>query len=1167
MTKSLHVSLSWLMAGFWFAAPCLAQRDFQNSDASKASPDETAARLVVKEFFTEYGKKNLAAMLSLWRRNTPELTQHKQSLRRQFSSEDVRFDNLAILLLSKDTTAVMFRVTADMVSVDLKTTVSRMERLERTIRLVREDEKWRIFQYRSPVDEFADHLLSLATDADRTEELGRRPEHVTSQLIQALINQGVQLFDQGRPVPAEFAFGLAKTIAERLGDKSGLGDAFTHAAFLSYMQGRYEVARDQCRTALALLSATENPLGVARALYHLGSIDWRQSRYSEAWDHLKQSLVLSEGLGEQTLTAQTLNVMGIVRAQQSDYVGAIEQYQASLVISEGEGHTLGVARALANMGLVYFDQGDYTRSLEVYHKALAAFGVLNNNRALAATLFNIGTVHSEQGYYSQAIEFFERSRTISETLGDKRGISDAFNNLGTAYREQGNYIDALEHYQKSAVIKEALGHKDGIANVLLNIGNLNSDQGDYRQAAEYYRKALALFDAVGDKRGTGMALGNLGNAHRSQGLLQAALEYYQNSVTTLEAVGAKANIANVLDNIGALYREHGEYSMALQFHHKSLAMQEATGNKNGVARTLVNIARVHELQGRTSEALESAELAADLASQIGRLEVLWRAQVIVGNARRALGLVTGAARALESAIAAIETLRTHVVGSENAQQLFFETKVAPYHAMVELLLEQDKAVDAFAVAEHAKSRVVVDVLAKGRSDVRKAMTIGEQKREEALRAEIVTLNTQISRETARKSPDAALLAQLNTQLQKTRLEFEGFKNTLYAAHPELRIYRGDVPTLKPDQVHGLLLGTKTALVEFVVTEQKTFLFVVTNPPRFGIEVYSVVIKEKDLTDHIERFRRLLASADGRFPTAARQLYDLLLLPVSRQLKDKGRLVIVPDGPLWELPFQALQAPGGRYVIEDHTVSFVPSLTVLREMIRSRSRRAPKPEGPTLLAMGNPALGKETVARVNAVFMDEKLEPLPDAERQVRSLAKIYGSDRVKSYVGGEAREERFKSEAGNYGILHLATHGILNDRSPMYSHLLLAQTGEESKEDGLLEAWELMNLDLKADLAVLSACETARGRVGKGEGMIGLTWALFVSGVPTTVVSQWKVRSDSTADLMVEFHRRLRSQSAKSPATWGVATALREAALKVKADPRYRHPFHWAGFIVIGDGH
>ncbi len=213
----------------------------------------------------------------------------------------------------------------------------------------------------------------------------------------------------------------------------------------------------------------------------------------------------------------------------------------------------------------------------------------------------------------------------------------------------------------------------------------------------------------------------------------------------------------------------------------------------------------------------------------------------------------------------------------------------------------------------------------------------------------------------------------------------------------------------------------------------------------------------------------------------------------------------------------------------------------------------------LLAVGNPALTQQTVARAEFTTRGAKLAPLPLAEKEAQALAGLYGAQQSKVYTGAAALEERFKAEAANYRVLHLATHGVLNDRSPMYSHLLLSQTNNDEKEDGLLEAWEIMNLDLKADLAVLSACETARGRVGAGEGVIGLSWALFVAGVPTTVVSQWKVLDVSTQELMVEFHRQLKTKPAQ-----GKAEALRQAALKVMKNER--HPFHWAGFILVGDG-
>ena len=193
--------------------------------------------------------------------------------------------------------------------------------------------------------------------------------------------------------------------------------------------------------------------------------------------------------------------------------------------------------------------------------------------------------------------------------------------------------------------------------------------------------------------------------------------------------------------------------------------------------------------------------------------------------------------------------------------------------------------------------------------------------------------------------------------------------------------------------------------------------------------------------------------------------------------------------------------------------------------------------------------------------DEKLDPLPEAEAEVKGLGRLYGAAHSKIYLGAEAREDRAKNEAGEFRVLHFATHGVLNDAAPMYSHLVLAQG--DRNEDGLLEAWELTQMDLRADLVVLSACETARGRFGAGEGMIGLSWAMFVAGAPATVVSQWKVESASTRELMLGFHQRL-MPSSKAKMT--KAEALRQAALKLMKNPATSHPFYWAAFVLMGDG-
>jgi CHAT domain-containing protein len=173
------------------------------------------------------------------------------------------------------------------------------------------------------------------------------------------------------------------------------------------------------------------------------------------------------------------------------------------------------------------------------------------------------------------------------------------------------------------------------------------------------------------------------------------------------------------------------------------------------------------------------------------------------------------------------------------------------------------------------------------------------------------------------------------------------------------------------------------------------------------------------------------------------------------------------------------------------------------------------------------------------------------------IGELYGSN-SKVLTREKATENIWKNEAANYRYLHLATHGILDTKRPLYSHILLAP--DASGEDGILEAWEIMQMNLQADIVTLSACETARGKISNGEGMIGLSWVFFVSGVPTTVVSQWKVESASTTDLMVEFHRQIRKEDKDN----SYSNDLRQAMLSEMKKTNRRHPFYWSGFIAIG---
>jgi CHAT domain-containing protein len=619
-----------------------------------------------------------------------------------------------------------------------------------------------------------------------------------------------------------------------------------------------------------------------------------------------------------------------------------------------------------------------------------------------------------------------------------------------------------------------------------------------------------------------------------------------------------------------------------------------------IAPALNNLGSAYLAQGNYTQAVALSGRAASLATHIGHLEDIWKARTTAGTAYRALNQTELARQAFTDAIYTIEKLRGQVAGGEQDQQRFFENKLAPYTQMSALLISQNRLAEALAYAERAKGRVLLDVLRNGRANITKAMTRAEQEQELKLNSEMVSLNTQLSRERLRQDADEGRVADLNARLEGARLAYESFQTSLYVAHPELKVHRGESTPLSLNEAAQLLPADgNTAILEYLVADEQSFLFVLTRATTasaqdraaVSLKVYPLDIKSKDLSDLVLTFQKRLGERNLAFSAPAQRLYELLLKPAQQQLRGADTLCIVPDGVLWQLPFQALKPTAGRYLIEDQAIFYAPSLTTLREMLkpgkstlgesqlavapllnvehnvalRKASADSQQPSTPTLLAFGNPQLNPQTVARQQAVYRGEELGTLPEAEREVNALRDLYGGARSRVYIGAAAREALVKAEIGHYKIVHFATHGILDNRSPLYSHLLLAQETSDSAEDGLLEAREIMELNLQAELVVLSACQTAGGRVGDGEGVIGMTWALFIAGCPATLVSQWKVDTRSTSKLMVEFHSNLQRQRVRSSVI-RKAEALRQAMLTLLRSEEYELPYYWAPFVLVGNG-
>jgi CHAT domain-containing protein len=872
---------------------------------------------------------------------------------------------------------------------------------------------------------------------------------------------------------------------------------------------------------------------------------------------------------------------------QIGYKHALAITQLAYKLAEQKDDQFITATALINLGYIYWRIATEERSpelaLDYFKKSLKIGEEYGFKEVVAKALINSAMINTTLGKISLAEDYSQKSLQLSEELGDTHTMFQALNNLGTIFVVRGNYAKALEFLLKCLKIAQSRleSGRDWtlLARALVNIANTFEGQGQWEHARAYRQKGLEAVEKaimLGDfqaRIAKAHALMTTCNNYMEQGKYSLAMGYCQKSLRQAEELGdtfgaQKDRVMSTTNRvIGKILAAENKTLQAITHYQEAARLAERSTDKTIVAYPFVDMSRAYFSRGEYREALAYAEQAVNACEQVGNYKFGSEALVAAANAYQKLDQPEAAYQTLARAIDLTEQLRQQLADSEVDSQRSFEKAVIPYQVMIDLQVDQKKFKEAFSYAQRAKGRTLLELLQNGRNNINQSASPAEREQERELIRKIASLNRQITNEKLKSQSDERLLAEFQEQLEKARSEFHGFQTTLYATHPELRGQRGEIRPVSLGDVADLIPDTRTALLDFIVTDENAHLFVLTKDASTQpiLNTYAVKIERKALAEKVERFRRRMENRDYDFRALSHELYDLLIKPAKKQLQNKTNLIISPDNVLWDLPFQVLLSQEGGYLIEDAAISYAPSLSVLREMQLASKKRQSQAKA-SILALGNPDLGKQSIEKAKFVKMDIDLHPLPEAATQVRELGRLYGPTLSKVYIGPSAREERVKEQSARYRILHLATHGIFNDINPMYSHVLLSQTPGKTDEDGLLEAWEMMNLDLNADLVVLSACETARGRVGAGEGMIGMTWALFVAGCPRTVVSQWKVEASSTTALMVEFHKKFKMRYGGRQPAVSTAEAMRQAALKLMRSPGYVHPFYWGGFVVVGDG-
>jgi CHAT domain-containing protein/Tfp pilus assembly protein PilF len=903
-------------------------------------------------------------------------------------------------------------------------------------------------------------------------------------------------------------------------------DQLKHGLLLAVRAGR-------CAGSDAIVGAALNEL--SDVLLGLGDFDGALATGRE-------SVATPQRLHDDPGMAEAWNRVGNAEAWQNDIPAAMDAFHQALDISTAAGDRVGQARAWNNLANACRNLGELEQGLDYLHRALNVFEEIGDDRRAAVVTNNIGLIYFNRGDYAQALEYNERGLRLNRAAGAESRLAASLDSRANIYRALGAYRPALENFQQALALRVKTGDVAGVMETTHNIGLVHLSQGDYELAIDAFKRGLRLNRELHDDSLEAEALLNIGAAAWRLGQADRAAANLRAGLAISRARGLKSLQAEATTDLGEIALAHQRHAEAVRLFEESLAISRSIPDEAGVSLVTIRLASVRLAQRQFGEASVLAEQALANTRLHDQPELLWQAQTVAGMALLGLGRAS-ARTTLNDAIASIERLASQTTGGENLRQRFMDDKLSPYQELVAIDVQEQHLTEAEEIAERSKARVLAQLVRGGLADEDSVLTADERRARNRLREAVGILTHQI--DTTERRDGAARPALVDERTQ-AREALAAYETSLAAKHPELSRIRGTLAPATGEQL-ARLLGPRRAALEYVVSERRTIGMLLRLDAGGRLDVTARVIPAgaTDLERLSTRLRQRIAGRDLEFAADARAMYDLLLRPFPWEATAPETLIVVPDGPLWSVPFQALLGPSG-FVIETAAVSYAPSLTVLRDIVRLPPRSGP----PTLLAIGKADFGTSP---------GPSLPNLPQAEAQVRQIAALYGPRRASVLVGAAATEAGFKRTAPQYSVLHLATHGILDESSPMYSHLVLTPDPDSPEDDGRLEAWELMRLHLSADLVVLAACDTARGQLLAGEGVIGTMWALLAAGARSMVVSQFPVEAGSASTLLTAFHRGIVS------GTGGKAADLRAAALQLLHTPKYSHPYYWAAFVLVGD--
>lgn len=970
----------------------------------------------------------------------------------------------------------------------------------------------------SPAHELAkirgtDVIVSISAEFERTaNDLFARGE--IAGAIRCFNESAKLRVDVSEFESAERTLEKADSIARQHGTQEHIGATFSNLFFAAYQKGdSVKVRLFHARLQEILPAVAESKPTV---LFAMGLYEYSYGNVGKARGHFEQAEAIVLGTEDPRIICQVYIYAGYSALREDDPFTTLDKANAALATAQ---------------------QYDYAK------------GRSNANFALAYTRIVVGDSQL-------ALDTLKAAE--ADLLPDSDILEHAIilNSRASIYSTLGRLDIARPTFEKAIQYYDRMKNPRGRMSSMLSIADIEFDLDNKTKALEIYDEVRGIAASLDDSFQLGVVNERIGDVAFSTGDLRLALEKYQLAMSAYRDRGVR--LARVENSLAIVLERMGDLSKAQALIESARITNEKTRNPSELARNHFHLARIAVKRGEP---------------QIAEKHIL-------------------------ESIRITDQLHSSIDGS-SLRASYFAQVTDRFELYTSLLMSGQLGVDgnaarsnALTVVERSRARSLRDILALAGTDFRRDAPIEVVKREREL---LTILNLKKSRLTdllAGKG-DAAEIETLEREIAQAEDDLDNVRLTIKRDSP---IYS----QLKTPETFDLadfqanVLKDDELLLEFSLGEQASYLWVVDKQ---GLNAYTLPARAL-IEEKVERLRSLLSSremkageslddyyarvraAENDYANVSKALSNELFGSAYHQFAGK-KLIVAADGRLHHFPVGALPMPAAANdepILLTNEVVYVPSATALK-LLRMERKADAMPER-DLLVFADPVFSKSdervanrgssadgTLAAVLSTFRNieslSSLSRLPASDEEARSISAIVGASRTKVLSGFAAnRDGVLKGEVENFKVVHFATHGLINEKRPELSGILLSVFDREGNEldGGFVRMQDIFGLRLNSDLVVLSACNTGIGKEVKGEGVMSINSAFLQAGARSVVSSFWKVDDVATKELMTEFYRGL-ADNGLSP-----TAALRQAQIRTFNDPRYRSPFYWAAFAASGDG-